>query len=321
MKKNDRSRISRREILASSGAAAFLAPVLGSTFASADELVPPMGDSSLPRFCLNTGTTRGYGLSLEELVEITAEAGYDGIEPWLDEVQRVENPDKLRARIEQLGLRVESVIGFPRWAADDPDVRSEGFRQMREAMLAARAIGCRQIAAPPAGINRSRVENILEVGRRYRDLLALGRETGVRPLLEIWGSAATLGTLTDAITVAVESGDPDASLLLDAYHLYKGGSSFDSLRLLNCGAMTHFHINDYPADPPRETISDGDRVFPGDGVAPMDKILGALKETGFAGSLSLELFNKTYRQQYTPLELAQIGLKKCKAVAARVWQA
>jgi len=321
MKKNERSHLTRRQVLATSGAAAFLTPILGSTFAAADEMPSSSGESALPRFCLNTGTTRGYGLSLEELVEIAAEAGYDGIEPWLDEVQRVENPDRLRRRAEELGLQIESVIGFPRWAVDDPEKRAEGFRQMREAMEAVRAIGCRQIAAPPAGVNRTKAGGIKAIGARYKELLELGREMGVRPLLEIWGSAVTLGTLTDAVTVAVESGDPDASLLLDAYHLYKGGSSFDSLRLLNCSAMTLFHINDYPADPPLETISDGDRVFPGDGVAPMDKILGTMKATGFAGALSLELFNRSYREKYKPLELAQIGLKKCKASAARVWPA
>ena len=38
-------------------------------------------------------------------------------------------------------------------------------------------------------------------------------------------------------------------------------------------SMEIFHINDYPGEPSREEIADKDRVYPGDGVAPMNQIL------------------------------------------------
>ena len=54
-------------------------------------------------------------------------------------------------------------------------------------------------------------------------------------------------------------------------------------------------MNDYPADPPRETITDGSRIYPGDGVAP--SALHDLHDIGFRGVLSLELFNRDYWKQ------------------------
>ena len=45
------------------------------------------------------------------------------------------------------------------------------------------------------------------------------------------------------------------------------------LRLLGGAAVQVFHMNDYPADPPREKITDAHRVYPGDGVAPIADIL------------------------------------------------
>ncbi len=80
--------------------------------------------------------------------------------------------------------------------------------------------------------------------------------------------------------------------------------------------MHVFHINDYPAEPPREKISDQYRVFPGEGVAPTSDILRYLHEAGFRGFLSLELFNPRYFKQ-DPLEVARIGLEKMKAAVTK----
>jgi 2-keto-myo-inositol isomerase len=94
--------------------------------------------------------------------------------------------------------------------------------------------------------------------------------------------------------VAVASGRADASLLLDVFHLYKSGTSFASLRQINGASLHLMHINDYPlvADP--STLGDGNRIYPGDGVAPFRQILRDLRDSGFRGHFSLELFNKEY---------------------------
>ena len=42
----------------------------------------------------------------------------------------------------------------------------------------------------------------------------------------------------------------------------------------------------------REKLTDADRVYPGDGVAPIPKLLKDLRDGGFSVMLSLELFNR-----------------------------
>ena len=71
------------------------------------------------------------------------------------------------------------------------------------------------------------------------------------------------------MVVVIESGHPKACLLPDAYHIYKGGSDFHGLKTISARAIQVFHLNDYPADPPREKASDKDRIYPGDGIAPL----------------------------------------------------
>ena len=82
------------------------------------------------------------------------------------------------------------------------------------------------------------------------------------------------------------------------------------------GSKMHcFHINDYPADPPLAKISDADRVFPGDGVCELPKIIRRLLDNGFTGTFSLELFNPEYWKR-DATEVATEGLLKSRQVVA-----
>lgn len=114
--------------------------------------------------------------------------------------------------------------------------------------------------------------------------------------------------------MAIDSGHPQACILADVYHLYKGGSGFTGLKLLNGISMQVIHMNDYPAKPVRADITDAERVYPGDGVAPLQAMLRDLRHAGFRGVLSLELFNRAYWKQ-DPLTVARTGLEKMRAIA------
>ncbi len=96
------------------------------------------------------------------------------------------------------------------------------------------------------------------------------------------------------------------------YHIYKGGSDFAGLKAISATALPVMHMNDYPADPPRERIGDRDRIMPGDGVAPLPQILRSLRDNGSRAVLSLELFSQVYWEK-DPLEVAKAGLAKMKA--------
>jgi sugar phosphate isomerase/epimerase len=272
------------------------------------------------RYCLNTGTVMGHKLPLDQEVELAAKAGYSGIEPWTRNitpyVQAGNALKDLAKRIADLGLSVESAIGFPSWAAEDERQRTAGLETMKREMELVAQLGGRRIAAPPAGINRTPGVDLRKVADRYRGVLDLGRKMGVVPQLEIWGSAQPLGTVAEAAFVAVAADHPDACLLLDAFHMYKGGSGFNGLKLLSGAALHVFHLNDYPADPPRETITDAQRVYPGDGIAPLPSILRGLYAGGFRGVLSLELFNPEYWKQ-DPLTVARTGLEKMRAAVEK----
>lgn len=305
-------KIHRRQALTAGGLAAAVAVSARLTEVPARqrEAREPFG------YCFNTSTIRGQKLPLDEQIEVTAKAGYDAIEPWIRDVQAfVDNGGDLKKvhdRLRELGVTVESAIGFANWIVDDDDKRAEGLETARHDMKLVKALGGSRIAAPPVGATNQSDLDLGQAAVRYRKLLELGAEEGVTPQLELWGFSQSLHLLGELMYVATECGHPDACLLLDIYHIYKGGSDFEGLKWVPGSRVHVLHVNDYPADPPRDKIGDADRVHMGDGVAPTSTILRRLYQSGFRGMLSLELFNRSYWEQ-DPLELARTGLAKMRA--------
>ena len=80
--------------------------------------------------------------------------------------------------------------------------------------------------------------------------------------------------------------------------------------------MCFLHINDHPAHPATETISDADRVMPGDGVGPVLEFYRALGRTGYDGYLSVELF----RPEYAAGSAAGVAAEARRKMI-RVWEA
>lgn len=311
--------LSRRQFV-TSGAALGAVLFLGGRGAAAAG--SDSGKAGPFRYCLNTSTIRGQKLGLEKEIDIAAEAGYDAIEPWVSTIQEyVKAGGKLadiRKRVEDRGLTVEGAISFTQWIVDDDARRAEGVEQMKREMDLLAQIGGKRIAAPPVGANGNDapILDLMKVAERYRAILEAGDKTGVTPILELWGPSKNLHRLGQCMFVIVESGHPKACLLGDVYHIYKGGSDSTGLKAISATALPVLHMNDYPADPPREKISDRDRVMPGDGVAPLPQILGDLRDNGSRAVLSLELFSQAYWEK-DPLVVATRGLTKMKVAVAK----
>ena len=292
-------------------------PVVAAAVATASEAAPEPRQGDPFVFSLNTSTISGQKPPLVQMIEITAQAGYGAIEPWVRDLDRhVQEGGSLKdaaKRIRDRGLLVPNLIGFFEWIVDDDARRRKGCEEARRCMDLAQQIGSQRLAAPPAGATNQVDLDLRQAAERYRALLEMGEQYGVIPQLELWGGSKSLSRLGECAYVALESGHPQACILPDVFHMYKGGNSFATLKLLGPDALQMLHLNDYPAVPPRPEITDAKRVFPGDGVAPLKQILGDLRRNGFRGVLSLELFNRDYWQR-DALQVARTGLEKMRAV-------
>ncbi len=272
------------------------------------------------KFSLNTSTISGQKLSLEQQIETVAKAGYDAIEPWMRDVEHYIKSGKslaeLKKRIADLGLSVEDAIGFAQWIVDDEAVRKKGMEQLKHDMELVAQIGGKRLAAPPLGATDIASFDLKKAAERYAAVLDLGEKMGIVPQLEFWGHSKTIGRLSEAAQVARDAGRPKACILADVFHMYKGGSDFADLGKLPKGMLQVMHVNDYPADPPRAKIADRDRVWPGDGIAPLTQILRDVAANNPRCVLSLELFNAQY-WKLDALVAARTGLEKMKAAVKK----
>jgi len=313
------TQISRRTALARGTLAGAL--VLGNRLRAGERVDLTQKAAQPFRYCLNTATIRGQKVGIVKEIQIAAKAGYDSIEPWISTIEEYVKEGgslkDLKQRVVDSGLTVESAIGFSEWMAEDETKRKTGLERAKRDLEMVSEIGGKRLAAPPAGATGMTKLELATAAERYRALLEAGDQSGVIPELELWGFSKNLNRLGECICVAVETGHPKACILADIFHLYKGGSDFHGMHLLGAGAIPVLHMNDFPADPPREKIDDSYRVYPGDGTAPLKDILRLLRATGGQTVLSLEVFNRQYWKE-DPLEVAKTGIARLKSVTGMI---
>ena len=252
---------------------------------------------------------------LERKVRIAAEMGYDGIELWDDELERYQGEGHsltdLGHRIRDLGLFVPNIIGLWDCMPPEESQRASAVEVAKRRMERGVAVGARCIAAIPAP-DREDI-GIEWAAERYRELLEVGREMGIRVAVEFVGFLRGVHRLGMATAIAIEADDPDACLVCDTFHLYRGGSGFRGIRQLRGSFLAVCHFNDVPAFPPQERLADSDRIMPGDGILPLVRFVRDLWDIGFTGPLSLETFHREHWSR-DPRSVAREGIRKVRAV-------
>lgn len=263
-------------------------------------------------FCLNSSTIKPTPIL--DKIAIAAETGYAAIELWHDDIDLYLSQggrlEEIRRAVDDRGLRVPTTIFLKGWWDTTGAEYAAAIDEIKRRLHQSAVIGATYaIAGPPLG----RVD--FEVGaKNYARLLAIGREFGVKPIMEYLGFAEEVNTIEAALRVLEGCGDPDATTVLDPFHCFRGGGSIESIAKLRADQVAISHFNDSPAAPPREQQHDPDRVMPGDGIVDLKRYCALLRQIGFSGCLSLELFRRDLWEA-DPCEVARVGLDKMRAVA------
>jgi len=145
-----------------------------------------------------------------------------------------------------------------------------------------------------------------------REVGDIAGEYGLTAMIEFLRISTHLATLGSALEVIREAAHPNVRPMLDFFHFWSGLSKFEDLDLLEPGELAHAHFQDLLAGP-RELINNDSRLIPGDGIAPLVRIIQKLVEKRYEGTLSVELFREELVRG-DPFEVAtEIG-RKCEAV-------
>ncbi len=263
-------------------------------------------------YCLNASTIRPTPIL--DKIRIAGDVGYSAIELWHDDIEAYLAAGGQLADIKKAladaGLALPTTIYLRGWCETLGDAHIQGLDECKRRLEQAAALGAIHVIASPAG---GKVDVAL-AARNYRELVDLGLSFGVRPAMEYLGFVDQINTIESALEIMNLSEHPEATIIVDPFHNFRGGGSFSSLSKLRGSQIAISHFNDTPASPPRIEQHDHSRVLPGQGHLNLKEWLRLLTETGYDRWLSLELFREDLWSR-DPREVARIGLDSMRSVA------
>ena len=121
----------------------------------------------------------------------------------------------------------------------------------------------------------------------------------------------SVSRLDDAWQIVREAEDPDATIILDAFHTWNSNSNPTLLEEIPVERISHYHIDDASPEKPACEQTDPDRVMIGEGPIDLRAEVELLKRKGYDGNVSLELFNKELWQK-DPAEVLRVGIERMR---------
>ena len=262
----------------------------------------------------NTSAAAGYRKSLEGW----AKAGVKNVEltnTLLDEFLKSDSLPAAKRVLTDLGLTpVSSACGvFGLWEPNPKRAAQvEAFKKRCEQFA---SLGLTKIYSPTPTTEKFTDEDYKRGVANMRENGDIAKQFGLVVMAEAVRTSTFIGTLPTMLKMMREAAHPNVAPLLDFYHFWSGLNKLEDLDLIRQGEIGHVHFQDVP-DIPREMLDQTTREIPGDGIAPVDRILQLLAKAEYYGTLSIELFLPRF-QQADPFTLASEIKRKAEAVMRR----
>jgi sugar phosphate isomerase/epimerase len=249
------------------------------------------------RIAVSEITTAEWGF--ERDVEAYGETeGVEGIGVWRDNLAEFDgDADDAAALIEAAGLEACSLI-FAGGFTDDFDA---SVADAEAAIADAATLGApvlMLLAGPRLGVDAAEGDRL--VREAIEELAPTAREAGIELALEPlhpvdatrYSSVVTLSQALDVV-----EGIEGAGIMYDTWNTWWDPEVEAGIeRAGERGNIAAVHVADWrhPSDEPR------DRAVPGEGVAPLTDLLGAVEAAGYGGWYEVELFTERYAPDEYP---------------------
>lgn len=254
-----------------------------------------------------TSARAGYRPSLEGW----AKAGIREVEPaatLLDDHLKTDTLASAKRVLTDNGLKVVSgAIGVSGLWEPNPNFAKnlDAFRKRCEQFA---ELGAPLVYSPCGTSAKFTTDDYSRSIDNIRKVAEAASQFKVKVAAEFVRNSTFMASLPTALRLHRQAAHPNFGILFDCYHFWSGPSKFEDMDLIKPGEIIHAHLND-TQDLPRELLDLQTRVIPGDGVAPLAKILRKLVDRGYQGPISVELFLPKF-QEADPLQLAkEIKLK------------
>jgi 4-hydroxyphenylpyruvate dioxygenase len=259
----------------------------------------------------NTSAGAGYRGSLEGW----SRAGIKYVEltnTLLDGFLKTESLPAARRVLTDLGLTpVCCACGVGGLWEPNPN-RADALENFKKRCEMFATLGLTRIYAPTTTTQKFTPDDYKAGAENMRGVGEIAKQFGMIAMAEAVRASTFVSTLTTLLRMTREAAHPNMAPLLDFYHFWSGLNKLEDLDLIRPREIGHVHFQDVP-DMPRELLDNTTRFIPGDGAAPLTKILRKLADKGYAGPLSVELFLPKF-QQGDPFEVAREIRQKAETV-------
>jgi sugar phosphate isomerase/epimerase len=250
-----------------------------------------MTDTQELKFSLSASTLAKC--SLREAAQACRKVGVGGIGFHADRLGGADEEAHswlVDLKVTTCAPEIFTILPIPRWPGpDDPAERiSLAIKDIRR--LAAFHPTCVIVNTGPAGdYRRGDAHDVAVAG--YGQLTRAAAEVGVTVAIETFhpryrDENTLVTTIPEMVRILDEVGAPNMGMVIDIWHLWDSPGLLAQIRE-HCDRVVGVQVDDW-----REpTRSWADRVLPGDGVADIPGIFGALDDGGFDGWFDLEIIS------------------------------
>lgn len=266
----------------------------------------------------NGATTMTSDLQTD--IRVAGEARYDVLEitaTKLDRFLEAHLISDARQMINAARLKTHTINSIEKINFRNAEGRAMVLARTRQLAEYAHALDCPWIVTVPGTAPEGTAweairDNTVATLRAMSEVAA---PFGVNLAFEFLGFPwCSVQTAAQAWEIVRATGCANVGIVIDTCHFYAGNSTLDSIRVIDVRRLAILHLNDVESMP-KEQITDANRLFPGDGVIPLNEIIGAVRNIGFDGVASVEIFRPEYWQR-DPLGVAREAKAKAQRVLA-----
>ena len=184
-------------------------------------------------------------------------------------------------------------------------------------------LGCATIAVVPgiAPAGATRQDCFEESVKALKRIAPIAENYGVGMSFEFIGfNGFTIRSIAECMRVIEAVDKPYIGMVFDFIHFHTGDTSLEELAAVDGQSIHMVHLDD-ARDLPLEVHrqSDGKRLLPGDGIMDTDAIMKTLRQIGYDGDYSVEIYNEDIWNM-DPLQVAHDAYVKGRRVLDKYYR-
>lgn len=235
--------------------------------------------------------------TLEDKLRAAAAAGFDGVEIFENDlIASPWSPEEVRERCADLGLSIDLYQPFRDLEAVPAELFAANLRRAERKFELMARLGV-DLMLVCSSVSAAAVDDDELAAAQLRALAELAAGHGVRIAYEALAWGRFVNTWEHSWELARRADHPNLGLCLDSFHVLSRDPHPTGIADVPGEKLFFLQLADAPhLDMDVLQWSRHHRLFPGQGTFDLPGFVGQVLAAGYAGPLSLEVFNDVFRQ-------------------------